>query len=190
MPPFESTTLVATLVYTIPLDRPKYLSCLLNCTLWHLLRYTCTKYLIRIYIQISTIRKKDHYLVPNSAKVLVIDDSTTLCLIMARALEKAGYQVHTASNGNEGLAKALQERPHCVIIDVVLPGISGFGLCRQLRALDPQRNLSIIMVSTKNTNLDHSWGLRQGADRYLPKPFSDEALIQTVEEVLREHALR
>lgn len=127
---------------------------------------------------------------PNSAKVLVIDDSTTLCLIMARALEKAGYQVHTASNGNEGLAKALQERPHCVIIDVVLPGISGFGLCRQLRALDPQRNLSIIMVSTKNTNLDHSWGLRQGADRYLPKPFSDEALIQTVEEVLREHALR
>ena len=127
---------------------------------------------------------------PNSAKVLVIDDSTTLCLIMARALEKAGYLVIIASNGNEGLAKALQERPHCVIIDVVLPGISGFGLCRQLRALDPQRNLSIIMVSTKNTSLDHSWGLRQGADRYLPKPFSDEALVQTVEEVLREHAFR
>ena len=127
---------------------------------------------------------------PNSAKVLAIDDSTTLCLIMARALEKAGYLVIIASNGNEGLAKALQERPHCVIIDVVLPGISGFGLCRQLCALDPQRNLSIIMVSTKNTSLDHSWGLRQGADRYLPKPFSDEALVQTVEEVLREHALR
>ncbi len=127
---------------------------------------------------------------PNAAKVLVIDDSATLCLIMARALEKAGYQVITASNGNNGLRKALQERPHCVIIDVVLPGISGFGLCRQLRALDPQRNLSIIMVSTKNTNLDHSWGLRQGADRYLPKPFSDETLVQIVEEVLREHALR
>lgn len=127
---------------------------------------------------------------PNYAKVLVIDDSTTLCLIMARALEKAGYQVTTAFNGNEGLARALQERPHCVIIDVVLPGISGFGLCRQLRALDPQRNLSIIMVSTKNTSLDYSWGLRQGADRYLPKPFSDTVLVQTVEEVIREHALR
>jgi len=109
---------------------------------------------------------------------------------MARALEKAGYQVTIASNGNEGLARALKQRPHCVIIDVVLPGISGFGLCRQLRALDPQRNLSIIMVSTKNTSLDFSWGLRQGADRYLPKPFSDEALVQTVEEVIREHALR
>ena len=88
---------------------------------------------------------------PNSAKVLVIDDSTTLCLIMARALENAGYQVTIASNGNEGLARALQERPHCVIIDVVLPGISGFGLCRQLRALDPQRNLSIIMVSRRRS---------------------------------------
>jgi len=109
---------------------------------------------------------------------------------MASALEKAGYQVFIASNGNEGLAKALQKRPHCVIIDVVLPGISGFGLCRQLRALDPQRNLSIMMVSTKNTILDQSWGLRQGADRYLSKPFSHEALVQTVEEVLREHALR
>jgi DNA-binding response OmpR family regulator len=126
--------------------------------------------------------------VPNAAKVLVIDDSATICLIMARALQKAGYQVITASNGNDGLTKALQERPHCVVLDVVLPGISGYGLCRQLRALDPKHNLSIIMVSTKNTRLDRSWGLRQGADRYLPKPFSEEMLVQTVKEVIREHA--
>jgi len=128
--------------------------------------------------------------VPNTAKVLVIDDSATICLIMARALQRAGYQVITASNGNDGLTKALQERPHCVVLDVVLPGISGYGLCRQLRALDPQHNLSIIMVSTKNTRLDRSWGLRQGADRYLPKPFSEEMLVQTVREVIREHAWR
>jgi DNA-binding response OmpR family regulator len=128
--------------------------------------------------------------VPNAAKVLVIDDSATMCLIMARALQKAGYQVITASNGNDGLTKALQERPHCVVLDVVLPGISGYGLCRQLRALDPKHNLSIIMVSTKNTRLDRSWGLRQGADRYLPKPFSEEMLVQTVREVIREHAWR
>ncbi len=127
---------------------------------------------------------------PNVAKVLIIDDSATLCLVMSRALEKAGYYVITAYNGNEGLAKALRERPHCIILDVVLPGISGFGVCRQLRALDPHRNLSIIMVSTKNTRLDQSWGLRQGVDRYLPKPFSEEVLVQTVEEVIREHAFR
>ena len=124
----------------------------------------------------------------NSVKVLIIDDSATLCLIMARALEKAGYQVLTASDANEGLVKALRERPHCVIIDVVLPGISGFGLCRQLRAVDPQRNLSIIMISTKNTSLDHTWGLRQGADRYLAKPFAMQELVARVGALGRRYA--
>ena len=123
-------------------------------------------------------------------KVLIVDDSITTCLFMARALEKAGYRVITAANGNEGWTKAMQERPHCLVLDVVLPGMSGFSLCRQLRAIDPQRSLSIIMVSTKNTPLDSSWGLRQGADRYLPKPFSEETLVQTVNEVLAERYQR
>lgn len=125
------------------------------------------------------------------AKILIVDDSPTLCLLMARALKKAGYEVITAPNGQEGLRKAVQERPHCIILDVVLPGgISGFGLCRQLRALDPQRRVSIVMVSTKNSSLDQNWGLRQGADRYLPKPFSDETLVRAVDEVLQAHMLR
>jgi DNA-binding response OmpR family regulator len=128
--------------------------------------------------------------VVNAPKILIVDDSATSCLLMARALQKAGCHVITASNGNEGISKALAERPHCVILDVVLPGMSGFGICRQLRALDPERNLSIIMVSTKNTSLDQNWGLRQGADRYLPKPFSEETLVQTVGEVLTEHMYR
>jgi DNA-binding response OmpR family regulator len=123
-------------------------------------------------------------LVVNPPKVLVIDDSATSSLFITRALRKAGYQVITAVNGNEGLSKALHERPHCLILDVVLPGVSGFGVCRQLRAIDPQRNLSIIMVSSKNTQMDQTWGLRQGADRYLPKPFTEEILLQAVEEVL------
>jgi DNA-binding response OmpR family regulator len=117
-------------------------------------------------------------------KVLVIDDSATSSLFMSQALRKAGYKVITAVNGNEGLTKALSERPHCLILDVVLPGVSGFGVCRQLRSIDPQRHLSIIMVSSKNTQLDQAWGLRQGADRYLAKPFTEEILLQTVEEVL------
>ena len=127
---------------------------------------------------------------PNHVKILVVDDSPTLCLFMTRALEKAGYRVITASNGNEGLQKTLYERPHCVVVDVVLPGMSGFSLCRQIRSLDPQRRIPIVMVSTKNTPLDHSWGLRQGADRYLPKPFSDAALVQTVQEVIQARLAR
>lgn len=120
-------------------------------------------------------------------KVLIVEDSTTSSLFMSQALRKAGYQVITAADGNEGLAKAVKERPHCLVLDVVLPGVSGFGVCRQLRAMDPNHNLSIIMISSKNSQMDQSWGLRQGADRYLPKPFTEEVLLQTIEEVLMEH---
>ena len=119
-----------------------------------------------------------------SPKVLVVEDSASSSLFITQALRKAGYRVITAADGNEGLTKALQERPQCLILDVVLPGVSGFGVCRQLRSIDPQRSLSIIMVSNKNTQLDQSWGLRQGADRYLPKPFTEETLVRTVAEVL------
>lgn len=117
-------------------------------------------------------------------KVLIIDDSPTLRLMMARALQKIGCQVVIASNGEDGLAKVMQERPHCLLLDVVLPGVNGFSLCRQLRSMDPQHTLSIILVSSKNTPVDQSWGLRQGADRYLTKPFTEEQLIETVKEVL------
>lgn len=120
-------------------------------------------------------------------RVLIVDDSATLRLVMARALQKFGCQVSIASDGNEGLSKALQERPHCIILDVVLPGVNGFSLCRQLRALDPEHDLAIIMVSSKNTLVDQRWGLRQGADRYLPKPFTEEELIDTVKELLTAH---
>lgn len=117
-------------------------------------------------------------------RILVIDDSATLRLLMARALQKSGWQVSIASNGTDGFNKAVQERPDCIILDVILPGINGFSLCRQLRAMDPEHDLSIIMVSSKNTPVDRNWGLRQGADRYLPKPFTEEQLVETVKEVL------
>ena len=121
-------------------------------------------------------------------KVLIIDDSITVCLFMASALEKVGYHVIIATDGRQGLMKAFQEHPDCLVLDVVLPGVNGFDVCRQLRARDPLRRLPIIMVSVKDTPLDQSWGLRQGADRYLPKPFSEETLVQVVEEVLFERS--
>jgi chemotaxis family two-component system response regulator PixH len=117
-------------------------------------------------------------------KILIIDDSATVRMFMVRALQKLGYQISLASNGTEGLQKALLERPHCVILDIVLPGLNGYSLCRQLRAMDPAHDLAIVMISSKSTQVDQKWGLRQGADRYLPKPFTEEELIVTVKEVL------
>jgi CheY-like chemotaxis protein len=123
----------------------------------------------------------------NATTVLIIDDSASACLFMARTLGQVGYRVITATDGLEGVTKAIQERPHCVILDVILPGINGFEICRRLRARDTDHRLPIILVSTKNTPVDQSWGLRQGADRYLPKPFTEEALVQLVGDVLPEY---
>ncbi len=123
----------------------------------------------------------------NATTVLIIDDSLSSCQFMALALEKVGYRVMYATDGYEGLKKALREGPHCVVLDVILPGISGFEVCRRLRASDLSYRLPIILVSTKNTPVDRSWGLRQGADQYLPKPFTEEALVQVVRDVLPEY---
>jgi CheY-like chemotaxis protein len=136
------------------------------------------------HIPHSIKRKKVTRSVLNIAKILIVEDSPTVNHLMKRVLQKGGYQVTTASNGRDGWMKVLQERPHCIILDVVLPDINGFALCRQLRTIDPNHSLSIILVSTKNTPLDQKWGLRQGADFYLFKPFSDEMLVQAVESVL------
>lgn len=117
-------------------------------------------------------------------RILIIDDSPTIRMMMARVLQKTGFHVSMAANGTEGLNKAVQERPDCIILDVVLPGLNGFSVCRQLRAMDPEHDLSIIMVSSKNTPVDQHWGLRQGADRYLFKPFTEEQLLEAVKEVI------
>lgn len=117
-------------------------------------------------------------------KVLVVDDDPDVCFFMADTLATEGYRVVTASNGREGLMKALKEIPDCIVLDVVLPEMSGFEVCRRLRAKDPHHRHRIVLVSGKNTALDHRWGWKQGADYYLDKPFSDEALLQAVRYVL------
>ena len=117
-------------------------------------------------------------------KILIIDDSSTTRFYMASALQKAGYHVMAVSDGAEGFSLVLHEPPDCLIVDIVLPGMGGFEICRRLRARAGLRSLPIIMVSTKNTPIDQAWGLRQGANRYLPKPFSEEELVKAVNELL------
>ncbi len=120
-------------------------------------------------------------------KILIIDDSAAMCFFMTTALQRVGYQVTVALDGHNGLAKLSMQRPDCLILDIVLPDINGYTICRQVRAVDPQHTLPIILTSTKSTPLDLSYGLRMGADRYLPKPFTEEELIQAVGSVLPQY---
>lgn len=120
----------------------------------------------------------------NAPKILIIDDSSTSRFYMASALQKAGYQVLASADGAEGFTLVLHEPPDCLIVDIVLPGMGGFEICRRLRSRAALRALPIIMVSTKNTPIDQAWGLRQGANRYLSKPFTEDVLVNTVNELL------
>jgi twitching motility two-component system response regulator PilH len=96
----------------------------------------------------------------------------------------AGYQVSLASSGNEGIRRAFSEVPHCILLNTILPDVSGFEVCRKLRASDPGHRHPIILISSKNTSLDYNWGLRQGADYYLVIPFKQEELLRAVRYVL------
>ena len=112
--------------------------------------------------------------------VLVVDDSPTTCLFIASTLEQAGYDVDVALKGQEGLAKIAAFHPYCLILDVMLPDMSGYAVCRQLQQSILEHQIYVILISAKNAPLDQSYGLRQGAHRYLPKPFTAEDLVQAV----------
>lgn len=117
-------------------------------------------------------------------KVLIIDDSITDCLLMTNALQQAGYEVRVATDGREGLTALLADPPQCLILDLILPGINGYTICRQVRARDPGHIVPIVIVSAKSSALDQNYALSLGADRYLAKPFTEEMLLQAVWELL------
>jgi twitching motility two-component system response regulator PilH len=115
-------------------------------------------------------------------KILVVDDSTTDRKLIVGALE--GYTVLEATNGDEAIDRVRQSRPNLIILDVVMPGKSGFQTCRELRKMPEAAQTPIVMLTTKHQPTDQEWGLRQGANAYLTKPFTDEDLLQTVRRYL------
>jgi twitching motility two-component system response regulator PilH len=116
--------------------------------------------------------------------VLVVDDSPTEQHVLRGILEKAGYHVATASNGEEGIEEARRLRPDLVLMDVVMPVLNGFQATRRLREDQETSAIPIIMVTTKDQETDKNWGLRQGAEAYLVKPVTANDLLARVEAVL------
>ena len=120
----------------------------------------------------------------SAPKILIVDDSNAACLFMTAALQKAGYDVQAVYDGNAALTQVLKQPPHCLVLDILLPGLNGYVICRRVREMDPQHKMPIILISTKSSPLDQNYGLGLGADRYLPKPFAAETLVQLVGELL------
>lgn len=117
-------------------------------------------------------------------KVLVVDDSWTELAMIAMPLRNSGFEVVTAADGDEALEKVFKEHPHCIVLDVVLPKQNGFQLCRKLKNFEASKHIPIILLSSKNTPVDKSWGLRQGADVYMTKPFNGDDLVASVRSLL------
>ena len=95
-------------------------------------------------------------------------------------LEKRGYHVTTAIDGVDALEKISTDRPLVVVLDIVLPKLNGYEVLRHLKSSDITRGIKVILVSSKSQESDRFWGLRQGADDYIAKPYQDEALVAAV----------
>ncbi len=121
---------------------------------------------------------------PKQPTVLVVDDSWTDLALIAAPLYEQGFNVVTASDGEEAIEKVVSLRPNCIILDVVLPKQNGFQVCRYLKHMDGYNQIPIILLSGKNTPQDRHWGILQGADLYLTKPFNSAELISGIKSLL------
>jgi len=111
------------------------------------------------------------------SKILIVEDEAAIADLEKDYLELSGFEVEVANDGQTGLDKALNEDYDLVILDLMLPGVDGFEICRQVRA---EKNTPIIMVSAKKDDIDKIRGLGLGADDYMTKPFSPSELVARV----------
>jgi twitching motility two-component system response regulator PilH len=118
------------------------------------------------------------------AKVLIVDDSPTQIALMENAVKEAGHTTIIVTDGEAALAKAPLEKPALILLDVVMPNMDGFQVCRKLRKLPELAQTPIVMVTTKGQETDKFWGMKQGATDYLVKPFEHKTLV----ELVRRHA--
>jgi pilus assembly protein CpaE len=115
---------------------------------------------------------------------LVIDDEAPLTTIVGRFLERAGFGVETATSGREGLHKAVAESPDVIIVDVMMPEMDGYEVCRRLRADPRTARASILVLTARGQFVDRQMALQAGADAYAVKPFNGKALVQQIEDLL------
>jgi two-component system, chemotaxis family, response regulator PixH len=112
---------------------------------------------------------------------LIVEDVQTDRLILTSYLEAEGFRVTIANSGEEALTHLSNHTPDIVFLDVILPGRSGFEICRSIKSHQDTQKITVVMCSTKNTDMDRFWGLKQGADRYLSKPLNRGELLDILQ---------
>lgn len=118
-------------------------------------------------------------------KILLVEDERSLTDVLAYNLERDGYEVFVAHEGKEGLRKAQTILPDVVILDLMLPGMSGLDICKELKSNPKTANLPVLMLTSKSEESDQIVGFAVGADDYVTKPFSTKVLLQRIKALLR-----
>jgi two-component system phosphate regulon response regulator PhoB len=121
-------------------------------------------------------------------RILVVDDEPDITALVAYHLARAGFRVSTAHNGSDALKAAREERPDMIILDLMLPGVSGYDVLAELRQREETRDVGVILLTARREEPDRIRGLTLGADDYLTKPFSPQELSLRVRNVLRRLA--
>ncbi len=119
------------------------------------------------------------------SKVLIVEDSLTDKEILTLCLRDRGISVLTAKSAEEAFEQVKNHRFDLIILDVVLPDRSGFEICRELKEDATTQQVPVIICSTKGTEMDKFWGLKQGADAYLAKPIDQDELMQAVNQLVK-----
>lgn|SRR5688500_198852 len=122
---------------------------------------------------------------PAGERILVVDDEADIVALVAYHLAKAGFQVSTATHGGEALEQAKRELPALIVLDLMLPGLSGFDVLESLRRNEATRQIPVLMLTARRDEPDRLRGLSLGADDYLTKPFSPAELVLRVKAILR-----
>ncbi len=117
-------------------------------------------------------------------KVLIVDDELNIVTALEFLLQKSGYEVMTAQNGDEALQRVESFGPDLVLLDVMMPRISGYEVCRRMRERADWKHIKIIMLSAKGREAEVSKGVSLGADLYVTKPFSNNELVGKIGELL------
>jgi len=113
-------------------------------------------------------------------RILIVDDSPAELANLRTLLTDAGYDTVTASNGREGVSKALSEKPAMILMDIVMPEMDGYEACRQLRSSDDTKLIPVIIISSKCQKADHLWAKMQGARALIGKPVKADELLAMV----------
>lgn len=120
-----------------------------------------------------------------AGKILVVEDTPSEMELMVHYLRNSGWTVICATSAQEALDKAVEHQPDAIVTDVVMPGMSGFELCRSLKKQPETANVPIVICTSKNQDIDRLWGMKQGADAYVTKPYTQDQLVESVKSVMK-----